>query len=167
MSDKKPETKVAPNSESTAAADHTADLVAKIAKSLASEMVPALVATQLSAVQASQPKYAAPVVKSTEECTVCRQHLAACKGEHTFMVVFPKNTEYSKFFQGVFINGRKYASDHDQHSVPVPTVAAAEIGNIVRNFENNEREMMNGKQRTRMLGELGEAASNKSLAGWR
>lgn len=105
-----------------------------------------------------------------EECIICKQVRAACKDDHTEMIVYPtKYPEFGTYFTGVKINGIVYYSYNESYSIKVPTACVSMITNAINAFEQNERTI--GKKRTveHNSGSIGPHGKgfNKASAAWR
>lgn len=73
-----------------------------------------------------------------------------CGGEHVKMIVFPRSGPGARFFQGLWINGKKYASNGPNHWIIVPKNAAfTSIPELIQNHDENETVQAEG-QRIRM-----------------
>ena len=84
------------------------------------KLVESIAISVASAMRAGQP--AAPVYEGRGSrnygpvCGVCDQYVSACNNEHESMSVYTVNyPEFGQFFQGVFINGKKYLSNDENH----------------------------------------------------
>lgn len=71
-----------------------------------------------------------------EQCPECKQAVAACKSKHAKMVVFPKNPNYGKWFQGINLNGVKYLSHNGGHAITVPADNC--FAYMIQQFESSE-----------------------------
>ncbi len=105
-----------------------------------------------------------------EQCIVCRQVKAACKGEHTKMVVYPtKYPEYGTYFTGVKINDVVYYSFNENYKIEVPTACVSTIINVINAFEQNEKTVKMGRNKTHNSGSIGKHGKGftKAEAAWR
>lgn len=101
-----------------------------------------------------------------EQCTLCKQQLLGCMGEHRFMAVYPRNRRHGKYFQGVLINGVRYLSNSLAHKIWVPANASIEY--LIQQFEINEEETMNGRTFEHDSGAIGGSTSfNPATGAWR
>lgn len=159
MSEKKPEV-----TKQTEAQAHDAELIKATVKAVTEEMIPTMLAvmgTRGSSVDSSNPEAMSTIKVATEQelqyrkssvCQECGQRTAGCKGEHSFITVFPtKFPQYAEYFQGVFINGVRYLSNNAEHKIPVPKNAAGDILFKIQKAEDEE-----------MIGRTGRVKHNNS-----
>lgn len=111
--------------------------------------------------KAPAPASAEPPVDRREKCGECGQLKVGCKGEHTKMVVLPRNLRFAKAFQGAMINGITYLSTHSRHYITVPANAVNGINETIQRFESNEDEMLNGRVA------VGRGVEQQGAIGWR
>jgi hypothetical protein len=128
-----------------------------VVKMFAENMIPAAVAAAVSAVstqQAQGSRAPAPqAVRPAPRCPECGQPVTACSNKHISMVVYPtRYPQHAEYFPGAIINGVKYLSNNDSHSVTVPEVSYSDIKTIVSQFEQNEQEMAVGRIAERLSG---------------
>lgn len=94
-------------------------------------------------------------LSTRQRCTECGFFVADGKetcDEHVMMVVYPtSNPEFGDWFvsHGIRISGVKFASEHENHRIPVPKQAASTILERLQAWEQHEREMRNGKDKRR------------------
>lgn len=89
------------------------------------------------------------------ECSTCHQMRSACEDKHTQMIVYPQRyPEFAEYFPGVIINGQKYLSNNEGHSVTVPACSVGDILKIVRDFEEGERINQMGRKKRHHSGVL-------------
>lgn len=148
----------------------TRALTAALEKALPA-MAAAAVQTQISAQDVRQSAQIS--ARSTgERCADCRQVLPAGvkQGEHAHIkvAIFPHDRRHGKWFQGLMINGVRYLSNNASHLVTVP----ADIDlQLIRNWEDNEDSLKEGREATHDSGSLGPSGSNVHQAnhtsGWR
>lgn len=140
----------------------TEDLVRAVTRAVAEELIPAVAAATASTRPAPAPARQA----RSGVCTTCRQRLSACHNEHEDIVVYPtKYEEFGEFFVGVILNGVRYLSNDASHKVTVPKCAVSDILNIVKNFENNERDTRMGRKAQHNSGNA--RSPNPAISGWR
>lgn len=124
------------------------DLAGKMAEKIVEGLIPQLVATA-SILQKPAPGQApqhSPATGNKPRCQVCGQHLSSCNNEHVEMIVLPvRRPEFAQWYQGYFINGVRYLSEHAGHKVSVPKSCANDISNGVRLWEDTEAHMRQGK----------------------
>jgi len=162
-------------------AEQMSDAIKAVAKSVAEEMAPVMVAvTQRSGGPAPTGKK----FGSNDRCFLCRQRKNACGGvpahnaadpkdvlrayaaNHELLVVFPqKYPEFGDFFQGRKINGVRYLSGNSKHRVWVPRAAVGDIMRAVQEYEENERQTRMGRRKEHNSGT--SAAPAPATTGWR
>lgn len=113
-----------------------------VADAVAKAMESAIPAAIGAAISVTAPK--AHVKPSTDTCPECRQYIRACKGEHVQIEVWVHDTEVSRWFTGVRINGVTYLSPDAGVKVTVPK--DNDIASIVSAYTQGEKEMMRGKK---------------------
>lgn len=109
------------------------------------------------------PEAPPPGVFSREKCAACQQYLVACKGKHKKMAVYPKNSRYGRWFQGVRINGVLYLSNNSSHQITVP--ADNNIEHLVEVWETNEEQVTQGRNVEHNSGGIGPNAGGFNPAG--
>lgn len=134
----------------------------KIARALATALEKALPAMAAAAVQtqisAQDAKSAAQYLArpSGEKCAECQQRLPAGvpqgSHKHIKVAIFPSHRKHGKWFQGLFVNGVKYLSNHAGHLLTVP--ADLDLS-LIRNWEDNEDVMKDGREVDHNSGTLG------------
>ncbi len=149
-----------PDAAKPAAAEGTANaaLIAEITQAVMNATLPALAA----ALQSRQAPAALPTSVATgrgrdygPQCVVCGQYTSACHSKHVEISVYPtRYPEFGDVFQGVFINGVKYLSNDESHTIAVPEAAAPHIEQTIRTFEKNEREISHGRQASHNMGHI-------------
>lgn len=105
-----------------------------------------------------------------EQCAICQQYTSACQGKHMRMVVYPtKYPEFAGYFMGVKINGVKYLSGNEMHHVDVPACAVSTIINLINDFEQNEKTIKIGRQKSHNSGSIGAKGTgvNRAVSAWR
>lgn len=70
-------------------------------------------------------------------CGVCQQFQTACKLQHAWLTVLPKQMDLIQYFQGVYINGARYFG-----RCQVPTNMVDAITAQVGRWEHNERRLL-------------------------
>lgn len=141
-------------------------------KAVAENMLPQAIAAAVHAASQNNPRVASPppAVRKTT-CTECGQILeTGCKGKHVQMVVFPQRyPEHAEFFQGVFLNGRRYLSNDENHKVVVPEECVALFNQIIQTFEQNEQDQRVGRSHQHRSGTVSPNGSsfNPARAAWR
>jgi hypothetical protein len=128
------------------------------------------VATAMAVSGAQKAASPGPNQRVPEECLVCKQQITACKGEHVKMVVFPvKYPEFMPFFPGAKINGVTYLSRNESDEITVPKCTVSTITNIIHAFEQNEKTVMMGRNKTHNSGSIGKKGTgfNPANAAWR
>jgi hypothetical protein len=160
-------------SDKPASNPNTASDLEKAIKAVAEQMIPAAIAAAITATQGTRPAaQAAPVQPngSNPQCSECGQKRSACGGKHVQMVVFPTRfPQFADYFPGVILNGVKYLSNDDSHTVTVPAIAESDVLNTVAGFERNEHEMANGRVAERHSGTVSPRGTSFSPANaaWR
>jgi hypothetical protein len=138
-----------------------------IIKGVAEEMLAVSVATA-QAMQPTQVVQAPPQrgIVTGPICGTCGQAEKACGREHKDIAVYPTSyPEFGEWFQGVFINGVKYLSNNESHLIPVPKVAVTTFYELIRRFEQNERESRVGRSKTHQSGHISNPTP--AQAAWR
>lgn len=140
--------------------------IAATVKSVVGELVPALLAMQGPK---TAPKAAPVFVDTITKCNDCGQLVAACKGEHVQIAVFPKvHLQYADYFQGVFINGVRYLSNNGGHKITVPANSAGHIEYMTRLAEEEEIALRNPRVKQHNSGDVGRPAPfNPATDGFR
>lgn len=137
-------------------------------RAMMEEMLPALIASMRVTNSPQGPMRPAP--PPSKGCGECGQLEVACKGEHTKMVVFPARfPEFAEWFQGAFINGVRYLSNHGNHSIVVPSETVGGILHTIQTFENNERETRLGRVKHHNSGNINtpNPVAVTGIGGWR
>lgn len=107
-------------------------------------------------------------VEAGSQCRDCGQVRRACKGKHRQVVVFPRNEDRARFFQGIIINGITYKSEHGGQPVIVP--ADADIEHMLATWEKQEDILITGRKAQHNSGSIGKAGTNgyvPAVGGWR
>ncbi len=110
----------------------------------------------MGAKQPQQVQLARGQRETVTNCQKCGQMLtkggrpAGCQGKHVEMVVYPK--KHGRFFQGAFINGVRYLSNHARHKITVP--AENNIEYAVAQWEDSEDRMKEGRESNHNSGEM-------------
>lgn len=140
------------------------DPMASTIKDIISELLPAFAALTKQTPQPTVPASRGPATFNV--CTVCQQNLAACGDKHADFVAFPvKYPEFGDFFQGLFVNGVKYISNDEAHSVKVPEACVPYLKQMIAQFEEQERIARTGRNKTHHSGSLGRPTP--AQIGWR
>lgn len=135
--EKKPDEKPTQKSE-TFTKDEVMALLLEQQTKLLSELPTQLAMAQVMAQNAINPGRKTP---DSTKCGACGQLVAACKGKHIEMVVYPN--QYAQWFQGAFINGVRYLSNGPHHKVTVPEVN--DIQFTLDTYVENEAQQALGK----------------------
>lgn len=150
--------------------DIFSDMIKAAVKAVIEETLPAMAAA--SAVANKGGTVAAEnVIKRWQICSTCRQKGPPtkanplgypCKGNHTYMVVYPQRFQhFAKFFQGVTVNGVRYISSNRRERILVPTEMEGTIMKIVTDWEDNEQATMSGaRQAEHDSGDIREVGRN-------
>lgn len=148
------------------------DPTAAAVKEIAEQLIPAAVAAAVMATQKKpepeRPRLQAP--RAAPRCHECGQQLTACEGKHVEMVVFPmRYPQHADFFPGVFLNGVRYLSNDQGHTVKVPAIAEGTIRAIVQGFETDEQARAVGRKAERHSGVVSPHGTAVTPAnhGWR
>jgi len=124
--------------------------LAQILKEVLQEVVPASIGAstkaQIEQALRAKAQQAAEAQAQQERCPKCHQLLAACKGEHELMVVYPTQSglprSITKWFPGCILNGVTYKSRNASHRVYVPK--ANDFAYWIDNWLKNEMETQLG-----------------------
>lgn len=168
--------------------DELADAMKTMARAMAEEMIPVVMAGSAAAMKGfqqtgKQPYNPGPI------CPTCKQLQKACGGvpkiegtatqlkkdaannvNHVKMVVYPQRyPEFAEWFRGRGLNGVWYLSNGPGHQVWVPRSAAGDIQHAIETFETNERETRMGRTRQHNSGNLNSPNKVGDLGteGWR
>jgi hypothetical protein len=138
------------------------------------DLLPTLVATAVGAAQRANAQPAAVPIRAANvapiRCHDCGQQKSACEGKHVQLVVYPtRYPQHARFFPGAILNGIKYLSNDEGHTVTVPACAEATIMNLVSGYEQNEQEMAVGRKAERRSGVVSPNGTNVQQANqaWR
>lgn len=103
------------------------------------------------------------------KCSECLQLRLACRDKHRKIVVYPRSAKNGQFFQGLFINGVRYLSNHSGHAIVVPENVSVE--HEIEKWEANEDALSQGRERQHNSGTIsmggGTAGFNPAAQGWR
>lgn len=161
------EKKEATKSDAPIAASSPAPDYSAAVKEAIKEALPLAVGLAAQAAQPAAKPYQSGQF-SREKCAACRQYLIACKGEHEMLAVYPQNSKYGRWFQGVWINGERYLSNNLGHKIAVPK--ANDIRNIISTWEAAEEVLQNGRSAVHDSGSIGGPNSGGFVpanAAWR
>lgn len=131
------------------------------------QLLPSLVASMVTATNANKPAQGPVAPLNKPKCHECGQVRTGCEGKHVLMAVTPK--DFANYFPGVFINGVRYFSDHENQLVTVPASAESAILGILQGYEKNEKELATGRKAQRHSGHVSPHGSSVSPANaaWR
>lgn len=147
--------------------DKIAEGIAKAMEKALPAMAQAAVQVQISAQDARSQSIAASRLTG-ERCADCKQFLppGVTQGKHPHkrMVVFPRSRRNGKWFQGIFINGVRYLSNHASHHITVPEDLDE---TLLANWEENEEVMKEGREATHDSGDISNPRRADHTAGFR
>ncbi len=107
-------------------------------------------------------------VATKQQCADCGQVRAACKGKHRKAIIYPKNEDRARFFQGVRINGITYQSQNAGQEVLVPEDSNVEY--MVQQWERQEDVLITGRKANHNSGQIGAGGTQgftPAVGGWR
>lgn len=141
---------------------HDAELIKATVKAVTEEMIPAMLAMQMTGGKAQDQSLHTKLAvdqdlqyRRTSKCQVCGQRVSGCLGEHESIVVYPTRfMQYADYFQGVFINGERYLSNNADHRIPVPKNAVGDILHKIRVAEEEEATARNGRVKHHNSGDV-------------
>ena len=152
-------------------ADNKIEPKAEPAKALTvddlAKLLPTLVASMVTAANANKPAPGPQAQLNKPKCHECGQVKTGCEGKHVLMAVTPR--DFANYFPGVFINGVRYFSDHENQLIIVPASAESAILGILAGYEKNEKELATGRKAVRHSGHVSPHGSSVSPANqaWR
>ncbi len=132
-------------------------------------LLPSMMAAVVTATQAQRPAAQATPgqLANKPKCHECGQVKTGCEGKHIRMAVTPR--DFGDYFPGVFLNGVRYFSDHENQLVTVPASAESAILGILAGYEKNEKELATGRKAVRHSGVVSPSGSRttEQHSAWR
>lgn len=151
--------------------DPKSDVKPDQSKPLTVQDLATLLPTMMAAIAtaSNQPKQASAPYREPikAKCSECGQVKTGCEGKHVKMTVLPAS--FQEYFPGVILNGIKYLSNDDGHTVTVPANAESTILGIIAGYERNEQELASGRKAVRHSGVVspGGARTMEQHSAWR